>query len=203
MSSPRRPLIAVLALSALAAGGCGDHQSASTQTASTAAPTSTTAAAPAPDRPSRSPACRAVSAPEVAAAIAAAGGRSGPLDRAANDSLDLSSCEFRRRSGANLYVEVTIDTAAQAAYRYYVLLAEGRQRATFDAIPDSSKPIGVRGLGDDSVDGGVGAFWVKLTNQLIAVDRGRLVKASVHVPGLGDGASREVGAKLAAEALRG
>jgi hypothetical protein len=181
-----RVLIAI-ALVGLAQGGCGGGEEAPPP--------------PAPPPTPASLACEAVSTADVQRAISAAGGERRPLRESANDSLHLSSCEFRERSGPDLYVEVTVDTAAQAAYRYYVLLAEGRQRATFPAIPDSSKPIGIRKLGDDGVNGGVGAFWVRLTSQLTAYADHLLVKVAVHVPGLDSDRSRQAAIPLARQAL--
>ena len=124
-----------------------------------------------------------------------------PLERTANDSLDLSVCEYREAKGPEAYVKVTVDTAPHAADRYNIQLEEGRQRSTFDAIPDSSKPIGVRGVGDDKVDGGVGAFWVKLTSQLTAVDRGTMVKVSVHAAGVKEDEAQAAATALARDVL--
>jgi hypothetical protein len=180
-----RALIAT-ALAVLALGGCGGEDDK---------------AAPPPTAAPVSPGCTVVSVDDVERAIAAAGGRRQPLRETANDSLDLSSCEFRGRAEQDLFVKVTVDTAPQAAYRYYVLLAEGRQRSTFPAIPRSSKPIGIRKLGDDGVNGGVGAFWVRLTSQLTAYDNHRLVKVAVHAADLDSDGSRAAAIPLARKAL--
>ena len=85
-----------------------------------------------------------MSKPRIEGEVAAAGGPAQPLERSANDSLDLSICEYRERRGPDLYVSVTLDTAPKTALRYYNLIAEGLQRATFEHIPDSTKPVGVR-----------------------------------------------------------
>jgi hypothetical protein len=186
--------MALLAAAALAAGGCGDDEPEATSAAGSS--TTTASAATSGEDPAKSPACKAAPAAEVRREVARAGGPDGPLELSANDSLDLSVCEYRERSGGDVYVKVTLDTAPQAERRYTIQLEEGRQRATFNAIPDSSKPIGVRGVGDDSVDGGIGAYWTKLTSQLTAVKDGELVKVAVHAAGV-----NEDGAQAAATAL--
>ncbi len=188
-----RSLSLLLATVALTAGGCGDGDTAT----ETPEPTTTQEAPANDDSVARSPACRAVPTRQVEQAILAAGARAQPLERSANDSLDLSSCEYREARGPELYVEITIDTAPNTARRYYNLIAEGRQRATFDAIPDSTKPHGVRGVGNDRTHGGVGAYWVSYLRQLTAIDDRKLVKVGFHVEGVGDEASREASAELA------
>jgi hypothetical protein len=187
---PRTPSIA-LVFAALAFGGCAEDDGSG----------ATTATAPAADAPAASPACRAMSTAAVERRLARAGAPDQALERSANDSLNLSVCEYREVDGPDLYVKVVLDTAPQGAARYSVLLEEGRQRATFDAIPDSSKPIGVRGLGDDEVEGGVGAFWVKLTSQLTAIDNGELVKVAVHAAEVDDEEAREGAVELARKLL--
>ena len=182
----------ILILLALLLGGCGDDQPAAPS-----ANTTTSSAADDGSDPRRSPACRAVSAQSVRRAVAQAGGPIGPLERNANDSLDLSNCEYRETSGRDLYVEITLDTAPKAPLRYYNLISEARQRATFDAIPDSTQPVGVRGVGNDSTHGGVGAYWTRFTSQLTAIDDGMLVKISFHVPGANPQASRAAATRLA------
>ena len=136
--------------------GCGDDESPAPATSTS---TTTRAEADGGEDPSASPACRAVSKKRIEGVVAAAGGPARPLERSANDSLDLSICEYRERRGPDLYVSVTLDTAPQTALRYYNLIAEGLQRATFEHIPDSTKPVGVRGVGNDHNNGGVGAYW--------------------------------------------
>jgi hypothetical protein len=190
-----------LVLVTLSLSGCGDDDAEAPPDPG-AARVTTNPATPPGDDPATSPACRAVSKRAVERAIREASGRGQRVERKANESLDLSICEFRERTPPDLYVELTIDSAPQAERRYTILIEEGRQRATFDAIPDSSKPIGVRGLGDDDVNGGVGAFWVKLTSQLTVYDQDRLVKVSFHVAGVNNDRSRAAAISLARQILQ-
>jgi hypothetical protein len=197
---PSRTASITLAVAALALGGCGDEEAAETTAGSS---TTATTAVTGGDDPAKSPACNAASAADVRSEVARAGGPDGQLELTANDSLDLSVCEYRERSGGDVYVKVTLDTAPQAERRYTIQLEEGRQRATFDAIPDSSKPIGVRGVGDDSVAGGIGAYWTKLTSQLTAIEDGELAKVAVHAAGVGEDRAQAAATALARTALDG
>ena len=165
------------------------------------APATTTAEAAAGSDPARSPACRAVAQDEVERAVARAGGPADPLERSANDSLDLSICEYRETRGAELFVSITIDTASQTARRYYNLIAEARQRATFEHVPDSTRPVGVRGVGNDRAHGGIGAYWTRFRSQLTAVDDRKLVKVAFNVPGADQESSRAAAADLARSAF--
>jgi hypothetical protein len=61
----------------------------------------------------------------------------------------------------------------------------------------------VRGLGDDEVEGGVGAFWVRLTRQLTAIDSGELVKVAVHAAEVDDEEGCEGAVELARKLLGG
>jgi len=188
----RRGAIAAIVI-VLAAQGCGGEE---TEDRSSAPSTENAGSYP-EDDPARSPACRAVSQSRVERAIADAGGPTAPLERSANDSLDLSVCEYRETRGPELYVSVTLDTAPKAPLRYYNLIAEARQRATFESIPDATRPVGVRGVGNDHAHGGVGAYWTRYRSQLTAIDDRTLVKIGFHVPGAGDAASRAAAAALA------
>lgn len=190
-------LCALVVIVAVAVGGCGEDEDA-------AAPETTTSSTVVEGSdPARSPACRAVSAAAVRRAVVRAGGPRRPLERSANDSLDLSICEFRETRGPDLFVTLTIDTAPKTARRYYNLIAEARQRATFAAIPDSTQPVGVRGVGNDRTHGGVGAYWTRYRSQLTAIDDGKLVKIGFHVPGADQEASRAAATKLALAVLAG
>ena len=188
-----RALAAALAcLAILAVHGCGGDD----EPAPSEAPASSAGSYP-EDDPARSPACRAVAQRAVERAVVEAGGRRQPLERGSNDSLDLSMCEYREISGPELYVSITIDTAPKAPLRYYNLIAEARQRATFEAIPDSTRPVGVRGVGNEHAHGGVGAYWTRYRSQLTAIDDRTLVKIGFNVPGASQDASREAAAELA------
>jgi hypothetical protein len=136
--------------------GCGDSDDSGSSVTSTT--TSTTEITTAGTGPARSPACKAVDHARVERVVQAAGGPDRHLERSANDSLDLAMCEYRETGGPDLYIRITIDTASKSALRYYNLIAEARQRATFEAIPDSTRPVGVRGVGNDRTHGGVGAY---------------------------------------------
>jgi hypothetical protein len=187
-------IFAVLALS-----GCGADE----EVATVSGPSTTTAETAAEDgaEPRASPACRAVPRAKVERAVARAAAPRAPLDRSANDSLDLSICEYRERQGRDLFVSVTLDTAPKTARRYYNLIAEALQRATFAHVPDSTEPVGVRGVGNDRTHGGVGAYWTPYTSQLTAIDAETLVKVKFYVPGADDRSSKIAAAGLAAVAL--
>ena len=180
----------------LALLGCGDDDESESEPEATV-PATTAAKATGGSNPARSPACRAVARAEVERAVAGAGGPADRLERSANDSLDLSICEYRETRGAELFVRVTIDTASKTARRYYNLIAEARQRATFEHVPDSTRPVGVRGVGNDRAHGGIGAYWTRFGSQLTAVDDGKLVKVTFNVPGADQESSRAAAADLA------
>ena len=178
--------------------GCGDDESPAPATSTS---TTTMAEADGGEDPSASPACRAVSKRPIEGEVAAAGRPARPLERSANDSLDLSICEYRERRGPDLYVSVTLDTAPKTALRYYNLIAEALQRATFEHIPDSTKPVGVRGVGNDRTHGGVGAYWTPYRSQLTAIDERTLVKVNFNVPGADPRTSRAAATEIARQAL--
>ena len=77
------------------------------------------------------------------------------------------------------------------------LIAEARQQASFEGIPDSSRPVGVRGVGNDHTHGGVGAYWTRYRSQLTAIDERTLIKIGFHVPGADHDASRVAATELA------
>jgi hypothetical protein len=126
------------------------------------------------------------------------------LDRSANDSLDLSFCEFRSRSGPDTYVKLTLDTAVRAVRRYYNLIAEARQLPSIGTGgEESSRPELVRNVGDDGTYGGAGAFWIPSQLDLTSIKDERIVKVHMYVAGATRIEARKASAALAKRAFAG
>ena len=136
------------------------------------------AAAPA-EPPGAAEVPRVCEAIPTGAASAALRRPPGALIATGDAALGLVSCEWRERSGPEAFAGVSIDTAPKTARRFYNLIAEARQIATFDATQRSLSPRDVRGVGNDATHGGVGAFWIPARSQLNALAGGRLVKVTV------------------------
>jgi hypothetical protein len=148
-------------------------------------------------------ACELLSTSDAERAVAAvAGERRIPLERSANDSLDLSFCEFRERSGQDIYVKLTLDTAVRAVRRYYNLIVEARQLPSIGTGgEEASRPVLVRDVGDDGTYGGAGAFWIPAQLDLTAIKDERIVKVHFYVPGASQAEARDASAKLASRAF--
>lgn len=214
-------LVLIAAASLLPAACGGDEDSEGT--AATQPPTTTTADDRAPgkgrglssagaDRPryigrsgtATKTACELVSTHLVERLLADAGARKPePLERSANDSLDLSFCEWRETAGPDLYVKLTLDTATRAVRRYYNLIAEARQFPTSGFRSQSDSPQLVPGVGDDGTYGGTGAFWIRSQADLTAIRDQRIVKVHFYVPGAPNAQNRDAAAELARRAFAG
>ena len=126
------------------------------------------------------------------------------LERTANDSLDLSFCEFRDRGGPDTYVKLTLDTAVRAVRRYYNLISEARQLPSIGTGgEEDSYPVLVRNVGDDGTYGGAGAYWTPSQLDLISIKDERIVKVHFYVDGVSQVAAREASAELAKRAFAG
>lgn len=149
-------------------------------------------------------ACELVSTSAVEQLVAQAGGRRVPLERSANNSLDLSFCEFRERSGPDVYVKLTLDTAVRAVRRYYNLIVEARQLPSIGTGgEEASRPVLVRNVGDDGTYGGAGAFWIPAQLDLTSIKDERIVKVHTYVAGATRFEAREASAELAKRAFAG
>jgi hypothetical protein len=138
-------------------------------------------------------ACALLPYSAVRRTLAAAGADPPRRARAvANDSLDLSICDWR--GGGMRDVRVSIDSAPRTQLRFYNLLAE--QLEYHNANP-AQRPRQLRGVGQDSAYGGAGAWWTPGRKQLIAYARQRLLRVRVVVHGLDDAARRQAAAALA------
>jgi hypothetical protein len=148
-------------------------------------------------------ACELLTTSEVERVVAAVeGGKRIPLERSANDSLDLSFCEFRERSGQDVYVKLTLDTAVRAVRRYYNLIAEARQLPSIGTGGEErSRPVLVRNVGDDGTYGGAGAFWIPAQLDLTSIKDERIVKVHFYSPHATQTEAREASAKLARQAF--
>ena len=111
----------------------------------------------------------------------------------ANDSLDLSICDWR--GGAVEDVRVSIDSAPRAQLRFFNMLAE--QLEYHNANP-AQRPRQLRGIGQDSAYGGAGAWWTTGRKQLVAYSRQRVLRVRVVVAGLDDAGRRAAAATLGA-----
>jgi hypothetical protein len=126
------------------------------------------------------------------------------LERSANDSLDLSFCEFRSTSGPETYVKLTLDTAVRAVRRYYNLISEARQLPSIGTGgEEKSRPVLVRKVGDDGTYGGAGAFWIPSQLDLTSIKDERIVKVHTYVAGVSQTKAREASAALAKRAFAG
>lgn len=138
-------------------------------------------------------ACEVVRGREVARI---AGRPRAALEARANDSTDLSICDWR---GGGMRVQMIIDAAPRAQLRYYNQLSE--QLQFFNADPER-RPYQVKGVGQDSAYGGAGAWWTRSKSQLAAYAKKRIVRVRVVGRGFGDRAKRRPAARLARLCLR-
>jgi hypothetical protein len=149
-------------------------------------------------------ACELLSTGEVERIVGDIAQRPVELERSANDSLDLSFCEFRSASGPDTYVKLTLDTAVRAVRRYYNLIAEARQLPSIGTGgEEASRPQLVRNVGDDGTYGGAGAFWIPSQLDLTSIKDERIVKVHTYVAGASRIQAREASAELAKRAFAG
>jgi hypothetical protein len=127
----------------------------------------------------------------------------GPLERTANDSLDLSFCEFRETEGPELFVKIGLDTAPHAVRRYYNMITEARQLPNIFDPSEDQRPKLVFGIGDDGTYGGAGAYWVPVRLDLTAIKDRRIVKTHIYLPGSGQRRLKQAAAELARLAFAG
>jgi hypothetical protein len=116
--------------------------------------------------------------------------RRGPLTARQEDTVDLTSCHYR---GQGMSVRLTIDSASQAARRYFNSLTERQQ---FYGDDPKLRPRNLRGVGEDEALGGAAANWVPSTGRLAAYGYERIVKVDLGVRGLSDAASRRAAARI-------
>jgi hypothetical protein len=95
------------------------------------------------------------------------------LEPTANDSLDLSVCDWRR---GGVRVQMMVDSAPRAQLRYYNQLSE--QLQFYNSDP-KRRPYQIKGVGDDSAYGGAGAWWTRTKSQLVAYSKNRIVRIRV------------------------
>jgi hypothetical protein len=139
-------------------------------------------------------ACRVLSPAFVARSVRA---RPGAFQPEANNSLDLSICEWHGgRAGT---VKLMVDTAPRAQLRYYNLLSE--QHEYYNADP-ARKARQIKGVGQDSAYGGAGAWWTRDRRQLVAYDHDKIFKLRVNVRGFDDHPARSAAVRLAKRAVR-
>lgn len=149
-------------------------------------------------------ACDLVSTGEVERIVSQAAGRRVSLERSANNSLDLSFCEFRTISGPDTYVKLTLDTAVGAVRRYYNMISEARQLPSIGTGGEErSRPVLVRNVGDDGTYGGAGAYWIPATLDLTSIKDERIVKVHTYIAGVAQTEARETSAELAKRTFAG
>lgn len=138
-------------------------------------------------------ACDLVTAGEVRRAVR----RPGPeLRAAANDSFDLSICDWRGE-GVGL-VKLLIDAAPSAELRFFNQLSEQLQ---FHNADPERKPRQIKGVGRDSAYGGAGAWWTRSGSMLVAFEAKKILRVRVNVAGLGDADSRRAAVIVAKRAF--
>jgi hypothetical protein len=133
--------------------------------------------------------CKRVPARAVARALRRPGTR---LEAEANDSLDLSVCDWR---GGGVRVQMMLDSAPRAQLRYYNQLSE--QLQFFNSDPER-RPYQIKGVGEDSAYGGAGAWWTRTKSQLVAYSKERIVRIRV----VGIRAKRRAAVRLGRLAFR-
>ena len=103
--------------------------------------------------------------------VARLAGRPGlALEPAANDSTDLSICDWR---AGGIRVELVLDSAPRAQLRFYNQLSEQLEYYNQDA---RRRPYQVKHVGDDKAYGGAGAWWTKTKRQLVAYSDDRILR---------------------------
>jgi hypothetical protein len=138
-------------------------------------------------------ACDLVSLGEVRRAV----GRPAPDLRAtANDSPDLSICDWRGEGV--VLVKLLVDAAPSAELRFFNQLSEQLQ---FHNPDPERKPRQIKGVGRDSAYGGAGAWWTRTGSVLVAFKAKKIVRVRVNVAGLGDAGSRRAAVILARRAF--
>jgi hypothetical protein len=130
-------------------------------------------------------ACSLLSASDIARLLRRAG---LSFDASANNSTDLSICDWR---GRGLRVELVLDTAPRAQLRFYNQLSEQLEYYNQDRL---RRPYQLKHVGDDSAYGGAGAWWTRSKRQLIAYADNRILR--VRAP------DRESAARVARLAFR-
>jgi hypothetical protein len=149
-------------------------------------------------------ACELVPKAVVERIVGAETGRARePLMRSANESLDLSFCEFRERSGDDIFVRIGLDTATRAVRRYYNLITEARQLPNILDPAKENRIQLVRGVGDDGTYGGTGAFWTPSHVDLTSIKDERIVRVHFYVPGTPNERAKRAAAELATRAFAG
>jgi hypothetical protein len=207
-----RAFVLVLACAALGGCGGGDDESASPDPGATGAEEGSPLTGSGADRAGLigesgtavATACEIVSRAAVERRVDAAAGRDrGALEPSANDSLDLSFCEFRETSGPEIFVRVGLDTATRAVRRYYNRITEARQLPNILDPAEGNRPKLVFGVGDDGTYGGAGAYWIPSTRDLTSIDDERMVRVHFYVDGVGERQSKLAAAELARLAFAG
>jgi hypothetical protein len=138
-------------------------------------------------------ACDLVTPSEVRRALR----RPGPeLDASANNSFDLSICDWRGEGVA--LVKLLVDAAPSAELRFFNQLSEQLQ---FHNADPQRKPRQIKGVGRDSAYGGAGAWWTRAGSLLVAFKAKTILRLRVNVTGLGDTGSRRAAVILAKRAF--
>jgi hypothetical protein len=94
----------------------------------------------------------------------------GGMTAKANDSTDLSICDWR---GRGRRIQLIVDSAPRAQLRYYNQLAEQLQYYNSDP---RRRPYQLKRVGDDDAYGGAGAWWTRSKGQLVAYADGRILR---------------------------
>ena len=183
-------LLYVIVAAALAAGGCGGDDDSDYKLRTTAFE-SNAVREPGESGTMKARACRVLPSEFVSRSV-----ESRRLTPSANDSLDLSICDW---DGRGAHVKLMVDTAPKAQLRYYNLLAE--QHEYYNADPEM-KARQIKGVGEDSAYGGAGAWWTRARNQLVAYDHEKILKLRVNVRGFSDAKARAAAIRLGKRAVR-
>jgi hypothetical protein len=152
----------------LAAAACGDDDSAPSVRTEPFQPTRLRE--PGESGKVKETVCKRVPGRAVARALGKPGIR---LEAEANDSLDLSVCDWRAKG---LRVQMIQDSAPRAELRFFNQLSE--QLEFYNADP-KRRPYQIKGVGDDAAYGGAGAWWTRARGQLVAYSKNRILRVRV------------------------
>jgi len=130
-------------------------------------------------------ACSLLSPSQVARLVRHPGVR---LEPAANNSTDLSICDWR---GPGVRVQLVLDSAPRAQLRFYNQLSEQLEYYNQDRL---RRPYQLKHVGDDKAYGGAGAWWTRSKKQLIAYGDNRILRVRA--------ADKDSAARVARRAFR-
>jgi hypothetical protein len=189
-------LLALSLCAAVAGCGGGGGETSSAGPLATTAPASGGAVTRTPAQRHFARTCRSLAAGGADRALARAGVRAGRLRLRSIGVGQPAQCVLGA-PGAS--VEVDLDSAPQAARRYFNRITESIQTGL---ERPSLRPQAVAGVGEGHVPGG-GANWIPASEQLLSLRGQRLLIAAVHARGGAESGLRQAAARISVAVWRG